>query len=430
MEHLDRRVLLGAAGLAGVAAMARLANAGPLNPPAGPVSPTGRTTQEIFDRVTSAEADARRGWIPLSTATTPGVAGTSTYRITQPGAYYLAGPVDAGANQYAIDITGTIPVTLDLNGHTVTADGTGRIGIHANGNSTSLVIRNGRVLARNGASIAVFAYSTGGVLEDLEVVTTGTGIDVWHSVGSTIRRCRVMCPTGTGSWGVTSGNNAVDMLIEDVQVSGEGQWAIGITAALDSTIRGCQVSSCSGTGIVARARSILEGCLVSGVGGNGISAGSQSSLYRCVSIGNASNGVSASAGTTIVECVANQCTFDGIAIASDALVDRCRVSANGNGGIRAAASSVVRACFVDSHTTNGAFGIKADGANMQVLDNQISRCTIGVDFRNQTGCVAFRNVVRTCTNPIAVSAGGNWYPNVDFSTLNTATNPFANLFTT
>ena len=83
--------------------------AGPLNPPAGPVTSTGKTTQEIFDKVASAEPR-----IAINAANTPGDA-NSLFKITTRGSYYLTGNITGVANKHGIEIAAS-GVTLDLNG--------------------------------------------------------------------------------------------------------------------------------------------------------------------------------------------------------------------------------------------------------------------------------------------------------------------------
>ena len=102
MGSIDRRVILAGAGLAGVAALSRMAKAGPLEPPQGPIQPTGRTLQEIYDKIArggpSGTPEAR---IPIQ-----GLTGTPTalYCIKQPGWYYLTGNGQGGPGKCAISL--------------------------------------------------------------------------------------------------------------------------------------------------------------------------------------------------------------------------------------------------------------------------------------------------------------------------------------
>jgi hypothetical protein len=102
MESIDRRLLLAGAGLAGVAAMARLAKAGPLDPDPGPISPTGRTLQQIHDKIARGgdhgTAEAR---VPVQSL--PGSA-SAQYVISQPGVYCLVDNITGEPGKSAVDI--------------------------------------------------------------------------------------------------------------------------------------------------------------------------------------------------------------------------------------------------------------------------------------------------------------------------------------
>lgn len=102
-DSLDRRLLLGAAGLAGFAALARSAKAGPLDPPPGPVAPTGKTIGSIEPRV--------------DIATLPG-SGAAVHVISQPGSYYLSSNIDVPSGKNGLHVTAS-NVTIDLNGFAI-----------------------------------------------------------------------------------------------------------------------------------------------------------------------------------------------------------------------------------------------------------------------------------------------------------------------
>lgn len=143
MEDLDRRILLGAAGLAGAAAISRLAHAGPLTPPAGAVAATGKTTQEVYDKVAALEPR-----IPISAATTPGTA-VATYRITQPGSYYLTSNFTASVGGLSAILIATENVTIDLNGFSLDgadlAGGGSAITTNGNFQYANITVRNGAI---------------------------------------------------------------------------------------------------------------------------------------------------------------------------------------------------------------------------------------------------------------------------------------------
>lgn len=197
MSRIDRRVLLGAASVAGVAVISRLtrtAQAGPLEPPAGPVASSGRTLDEIYNKVPGANGSGD-GRIAI-----PG--GTNVVTITQPGSYVLMGDI-AVALIKGIVISAS-NVTLDLNGYTVSATNFGpgaSLGISSN--QSDIVVRNGTFRGNtNGVDISAGVNRL--VLEDLRF--SGVSTNGIRTVGTTcrnitIRRC-IFEDFGSGANGI------------------------------------------------------------------------------------------------------------------------------------------------------------------------------------------------------------------------------------
>ncbi|MGH7130635.1 MAG: NosD domain-containing protein [Phycisphaerales bacterium] len=191
---LDRRLLLGVgvAGLAGAAVLARVAKGGPLNPPAGAVASTGRTLDEVYNKIPA--LGAGDGRIPLA-------GGQSAITISQPGSYVLTGNVlVTGGTGITI---ASHNVTLDLNGYTVgSTDVSGGSGITANGRP-SLIIRGGTVrgfetgVDLNNADRAIIedVWADGQRLSGIAV--NGTPNNSFIAV----RRCTVT-RSGTGTTGL------------------------------------------------------------------------------------------------------------------------------------------------------------------------------------------------------------------------------------
>src|SRR5438552_15661460 len=101
MNAISRRRTVVLLLLAGLAAPMSIW-AGNLTPPAGPIAPTMKTLTEVEPRTA------------VNSANTPGDA-DSLYKITQPGAYYLAGNVQGVAAKNGIKIAAS-GATLALNG--------------------------------------------------------------------------------------------------------------------------------------------------------------------------------------------------------------------------------------------------------------------------------------------------------------------------
>ncbi len=103
MEPIERRAILAGAGLVGAMALTRAARAGVLTPPPGPISPTGKTLQQIYDKI------ARGGDAGTPEARTPvqGLKGSPTaqFVIDAPGSYYLSGNITGEPGKCAIEVT-------------------------------------------------------------------------------------------------------------------------------------------------------------------------------------------------------------------------------------------------------------------------------------------------------------------------------------
>jgi len=127
-ELMNRRMMLGAAGLVGAAAMARIAQAGSLDPPPGPISPTPGPEPRT----------------PINGDMCPGD-GSAVYTIAQSGSYSLAGNVDAAPGLGGINVTAS-NVTIDLMGFTVDV-AAGMTGIGAPVGVDHVRITNGVVKA-------------------------------------------------------------------------------------------------------------------------------------------------------------------------------------------------------------------------------------------------------------------------------------------
>lgn len=248
MSDLERRALLGAASLGAIAAMAK---AGPLNPPAGAVAPTGRTNDEIYNKIpTLPSVGAFDGRIPI-----PG--STSGVSISAPGSYVLTGDLTVTSGT-GLNISSS-NVTVDLNGFRIANTSTTSNCIAINSASTANVaIRNGLITGGFRGIIVVGSGINGVTLEDLVIVGARTdGILAAQSANRNfqIRRCRV-CDTGitttaadaaTAVTGIALSGDAHH--IDECTVSRlynftPGGVVRGITLSIDGANSGCLVSRC------------------------------------------------------------------------------------------------------------------------------------------------------------------------------------------
>jgi hypothetical protein len=131
--------VLAAAGLVSLGVGVGVLSAGPLDPPAGPVTGTYKTLSDVEPR------------IAINAINTPGDA-DSTFKITQPGSYYLAGNIIGVSGKHGIEVVAG-NVTIDLNGFAITGVAGAFDGVLVSG-STNVAVLNGIVTNwRNGLEL-------------------------------------------------------------------------------------------------------------------------------------------------------------------------------------------------------------------------------------------------------------------------------------
>ncbi len=269
--NLPSRAVLTLTALA-LIVTATLSLAGPLNPPAGPVTSTGRTTDEIYNRIPapgSAPVGAFDGRTPI---------GTASFTISAPGSYVLTANLSSAGNVITIAAD---DVTLDLNGYSVHSTGTttGNTGIFISGVRDNITIRNGNV---NGGLIGIQATTATNVLvEGVRVSnakTIGIGIISSASRNCVIRRCEI---NDTGSTTVAADGNlnitAIQLTasccrVEDCTVSRLLYQGGGV-----GTMRGIFMNHSGAFGnMVLRCTVSHDAAIV----GNGISMGTAGAVFR------------------------------------------------------------------------------------------------------------------------------------------------------
>ena len=245
--------VVGAMGMLVVGAMVF---GGPITPPGGAIAPTGRTLDEIFNKVPV--VGAADGRIPIA-------GGTSTVTISQPGSYVLTGNITVSSGS-GININAS-DVTLDLNGFRVMTTANSGTVIVINTGTNNVVVRNGLVAGGN-TGVACTNNAVGALIEDVAISGTKiTGISLSGGCrGCIIHRCRVSDTGSTttaadASLGITGISNglAIGTRIEDCSVSrlfynGSGTGTLrGISmGGSASAVIGCNVyhdGALTGTGI-------------------------------------------------------------------------------------------------------------------------------------------------------------------------------------
>ncbi|MCG3121871.1 MAG: hypothetical protein GIKADHBN_00243 [Phycisphaerales bacterium] len=272
MDTIDRRMILAGAGLVGAAALARVAKGGPLDPPLGPVAPTGRTVQEIYDKVARTSVGYAEPRVPVQSL--PGSA-TALHVITEPGSYYLTGNIlgQPGKNGIEIHANG---VVLDLQGYAVI--GCGLAGITSIGTAAHIKVFNGRS-RQNGAFgvdlTGADGTGFGGIVEDVRAEdNTRDGIRVRYGA---IARC----------FASGNGDNGISGVIATVTECWAGlNPGVGIGVCFGSLVQHCNAHGNGAVGIVACGGSRIVHSIASGSGGDGLQVTDQSSAAHNIANGN------------------------------------------------------------------------------------------------------------------------------------------------
>lgn len=353
-NDLDRRVLLGAAGLAGLAAIAsRPAAGGPINPPAGSVAGTGKTLSEVEPRVA------------INPVNTPGTA-TSTFRITQPGSYYLTGNVTGSVGKHGIDIA-VGGVTVDLCGFELS----GVAGMGAFSGVFASVFGLRSITVRNGT---FRGWGASGV--DLST-NAATG-------------CRIESVTANenGS-GIFSGENA-----QIVNCQANANVNNGVTSGTGSVLSGLVATLNGGFGIYFNSGSSGVGCTAARNSGPGFGAASGVSVSACSAYDNNSQGFSLSDTCAVTNCAANNNSGHGFFVQSSSTVSGCAARANDLDGIRCTNWCFISGnnCIVNGNGGDGA-GVHATGFDNRIEGNNCVLNDRGIDV-DSAGNIIVRN---TCS---------------------------------
>jgi hypothetical protein len=306
----DRRALL--AGIGGLAAGALLvgskaAQAGPLNPPAGPVASTPGPEPRIA----------------INAVNTPGVA-NATFRITQPGSYYLTANVQGAVGKAGIEIAAS-NVTIDLNGFAllgVAGSGAGIVGV-----GTNIAICNGFI--RDWGSMGI------------------------NLTGHTQSRLNNLNITNCA--------------------------ASGMSVASRSLVRDCLAAFNGANGFAANSDVAFDSCVALFNAVDGFSGTTLFRITRCLSSRNDGFGIRAAANgySIITDNVVGENQLDGIRAFRGCLIARNNCTFNnttGSAGIRVTGGDNR---IEDNLCTSNAVGIAADGPG-----NFIVRNTCGANTTN------------------------------------------------
>jgi parallel beta-helix repeat protein len=379
--------------------------AGPLSPPLGPVVSTFKTLTEVEPR------------IAINATNTPGGA-TATFRITQPGSYYLTGNIAGVAGKHGIEIAAS-GVTVDLmgfdlagfvgigsvDGVSVTALGLSNIAV-VNGsvrNWTDDGVDLGAVLARNCRVANVLASGN-----------AGNGIVV---TGGTVQNCSAYDNSGVG---IVTGNGCTV-----TQCSAYLNTLSGISTGTGCSVANCSADSNTADGIRALEGSTVTNCSATGNTADGIDTTDGCTVANCSAYDNIGNGIRAFNGSAVTDCTARDNTLDGILCASGCVIRGNTCTRNGSGagdgaGIHVQASDN----RIEGNNCTGADqGIDVDAAGNIIIRNTCSGNTIDweISANNIYGPIIDRRLSPPTTTTPAVSGGaatgtlGSTDPNANFT---------------
>lgn len=261
--------------------------AGNLNPAGPPTSGTMKTLGEVEPR------------IPINATKTPGGSGY-TYRITQPGSYYLTGHVTVTANLGGICIEAD-DVTIDLMGYCIENTYSGAKsyhGIFCDSSRKNVTVKNGTL---KGFVIGAASHN---------VNSSCIQFIGLRAVGNTT--------IGLYIYGSSSATN-----------SGGG-----------SVIRDCVAENNGNDGIYGPYASLIENCVAKSNGYTGISNGAYGIIRNCASYYNGRTGIYADAGSVVENNICAQNGEWGI-YAISCSVKANTVSYSGMQGIYAWSGTII-----------------------------------------------------------------------------------------
>lgn len=233
--------------------------AGPLDPPAGPIAPTHKTLTQVEPRT------------PIGAATTPGDA-DSTFKITQPGSYYLADNITGASGKRGIEIEAD-NVTIDLNGFALVGVSGALQAVSISGPRSNLVVKDGTVRGWPGGGV-VLLNARACLVTGLAVNNSG-GVSIDVGNDSVVQACTVD-DTASTDFSTAAVRAGCCTVIDSCSVRGSSGGGDGIIIDNTCTVRNCVVVSTTGVCIRTNGQlNHIEGCIIGGgVGGGIVVAGS------------------------------------------------------------------------------------------------------------------------------------------------------------
>lgn len=392
--------------------------AGPLNPPAGPVTSSYKTLTEVEPR------------IAVNAINTPGDVNYS-FKITQPGSYYLTGNITGDSLKSGIAISAS-DVTLDLNGFELAGGNNPLTGIYVGTQGLSHVtIRNGSL--RNwigGVELGGIGSVNNSTVSDLRVggITGGSGISV--GPGAIVERCSVINCTGNGIIAANGGlisdctaaNNGRGIFVGDkgtvTHCSARGNTSRGIETGYACSVVNCNVSENPGDGILLGNSSQARDCVASVNGSTGIrTVSGRATIINCSSIGNSAHGFELANDSTLLDSTALDNLADGIQANSSCRIRRCTARGT-NPGLGSVGIHVLSSwCLLEGNSVIAAgIGIKVDQSTNKMVRNTCSANTTNWSIAGGNfGLVVVGAASGGFTGNTGGAASGTTDPDANFS---------------
>jgi len=361
-----------AASLCLAACVGCLAGAGPLDPPSGPVQGTMKTLEQIEART------------PINAQTCPGDddATPSTFKITQPGSYYLTGNVTGETGRIGIEIVSN-DVSIDLAGFALVGTFTAQQGVRTTTNVTGVTVRNGVVRGWGQSGVDLY-FGAGSRVEGVSAFYN-MSVGISAGPGSAISQCvsrdnaflGMYAGSGSSLTGCAAGRNG----------------ASGFSVGPGSMISACSAHDNGGAGFECSGTITLTSCTATENNAGGFTSGYGSIYNACSAGNNTGDGFLVNAGATATACTAFQNSRDGFFVSAGS-VENCQATLNGRDGIRLNAgdsSATGNTCRENGVTEPGA-GIRADATGCRVDSNQAIANDYGIVATSD--CMVVRNSAR------------------------------------
>jgi hypothetical protein len=271
--------------------------------------------------------------VAINPTNTPGDA-DSQFRITQAGSYYLTQNWTVGVAKHGIEVA-AFPVTIDLNGYTLTSFPGSLDGVHDASGAGQIIVRNGVIREFGGAGVNI----AGGLIEDV-VVSGCDGDGFVVGAGASLRDCVARDNGGVGFTdnNAPGGRTLVNCVAENSDagfvltratlrdcVSIDGSSSLAGFVVSNSTLDGCASIGADGQAGIMATASTLTACIVESSLAEGFDVRA-STLLNCVARNNAGIGIRA-LGSTLSNCVADSNDDIGIQL-SGGSASNCRATSN------------------------------------------------------------------------------------------------------